>query len=213
MNTDPVAFVRDDFVRLFNTGVAAYKARGEGGDEKAKARYADIASARGKVLVRFEGDGGGTLWLSVKDGVMTLHDAEPAELPARLAIAAPADAARAGLEELAEHFDEEKAARRFARAASGEVEKVLEGHQLRFHVTFTDLPADPDEVTLRIAIGAAEPPEQPTFSATVSWDDIEDVRAGELTAQQLFGRLRIAGDATQAMALGMTLMQRRQQAR
>ena len=142
MNTDPVAFVRDDFVRLFNTGVAAYKARGEGGDEKAKARYADIASARGKVLVRFEGDGGGTLWLSVKDGVMTLTSGLVMEPP-----------------------------------------------------------------------GAAEPPEQPTFSATVSWDDIEDVRAGELTAQQLFGRLRIAGDATQAMALGMTLMQRRQQAR
>ncbi|MCZ7684493.1 MAG: SCP2 sterol-binding domain-containing protein [Sandaracinaceae bacterium] len=44
----------------------------------------------------------------------------------------------------------------------------------------------------------------------MSWDDIEDVRAGELTPQQLFGRLKLKGDASQAMALGMTLMQRRQ---
>ncbi|MEZ4335352.1 MAG: SCP2 sterol-binding domain-containing protein [Sandaracinaceae bacterium] len=209
MNTDPVAFIREDFVRLFNAGVAQYKERGEGGDDKAKARYEDIAAARGKVHVRFEGDGGGTLWLAVENGTMAVHDSEPAGLPPRLGIAAPADAAKAGLEEIEEMFDDEKAARRFARAASGEVEKVLEGNTLLFHVTFTDLPAEPDEVTLRIAIGATEPPDEPTFSASVSWDDIEDVRAGELTPQQLFGRLKISGDATQAMALGMTLMQRR----
>ncbi len=211
MNTDPVAFIREDFVRLFNAGAAEYKKRGEGGDEKAKAKYADIAAARGKVQVRFEGEGGGTIWLAVENGAMAVRDAEPDGLPPRLGIAAPADAARVGLEELEGMFDEDKAAKRFARAASGEVEKVLEGHALRFHVTFTDLPADPDEVTLRISIGATEPPSEPTFSATVSWDDIEEVRAGELTPQQLFGRLRITGDATQAMALGMTLMQRRQQ--
>ncbi|MCB9592050.1 MAG: SCP2 sterol-binding domain-containing protein [Sandaracinaceae bacterium] len=210
MNTDPVAFIREDFVRLFNLGAAQYKERGEGGDEKAKARYEDIAAARGKVFVSFEGDGGADLWLAVENGVMAIHDAEPEGLPPRMAIAAPADAARAGLDELEAHFDDDKAARRFARAASGDIEKVLEGHSLRFHVTFTDLPADPDEVTLRIAIGATEPPAEPTFAATISWDDIEDVRAGELTPQQLFGRLKITGDATQAMALGMTLMQRRQ---
>ena len=53
-----------------------------------------------------------------------------------------------------------------------------------------------------------EPPEEPTFTAAVSWDDIEDVRNGDLTAQQLFGRLRITGDASRAMAIGMMLMQR-----
>ena len=64
-------------------------------------------------------------------------------------------------------------------------------------------------MTIRIAIGAGDPPDDPKFTATVSWDDIEEVRAGELTGQQLFGRLKIQGDASQAMALGMTLMQRR----
>jgi len=211
MNTDPVAFVREDFVRLFNVGVAQYKERGEGGDDKAKARYEDIAAARGAVQIVLEGDGGGALWLAIADGAIALVDEAPADLPSRFAIAAPVDAARAGLEQLEEHFDEDKAGRRFARSASAEIEKVLEGNQLLFNVTFKDIPSDPDEVTLRIAIGSTQPPAEPTFSVAISWDDIEDVRDGELTPQQLLGRLKISGDATQAMALGMTLMQRRQQ--
>ena len=211
MNTDPVAFIREDFVRLFNVGAAQYKERADGGDDKAKARYDDIAAARGAVQVLLEGDGGGATWLTIADGAMKIVDEAPDGLPPRLGIAAPVDAARAGLEQLEEVFDEDKAARRFARSASAEIEKALEGNELLFHLTFTDLPADPDEVSLRIAIGSTEPPAEPTFSVSISWDDIEDVRDGELTPQQLLGRLKITGDATQAMALGMTLMQRRQQ--
>ncbi len=210
MNTDPVAFIREDFVRLFNVGVAQYKERADGGDDKAQARYDDIAAARGVVQVVLEGDGGAALWLAIEGGVMAVTDAAPEGLPPRMGIAAPVDAARAGLEQLEDAFDDDKAARRFARSASAEIEKALEGNQLLFHVTFTDIPADPDEVTLRIAIGSTEPPAEPTFSVAVSWDDIEDVRDGELTPQQLLGRLKITGDATQAMAIGMTLMQRRQ---
>ena len=210
MNTDPVAFIRDDFVRLFNAGVAQYAARASEGDEKAKARHDDICAARGVILVNLEGEGGASLWLTVADGQMNLVDAAPEGFPPRMGVAAPVDAARAGLEELADAFDEEKAARRFARGASGSIEQLLEAHRLNFHLSFVDLPADPDEVTLRIAIGSNDPPDEPEFAATISWDDIEDVRDGELTPQQLFGRLKITGDATRAMALGMTLMQRRQ---
>jgi hypothetical protein len=91
-----------------------------------------------------------------------------------------------------------------------ETEKALAGHTITFHLTLTDLPTDPDEATLRIGIGVEEPPADPKFTVAVSWDDIEDVRAGEMTPQQLFGRLKIKGDASQAMALGMSMMQRRQ---
>ncbi len=212
MNTDPIAFFREDFVSLFNRGVSEYRERAGGGDAKAKARLDDISAARGAIKLTFEGDGGGTLWLAVEGGAMRAEDAAPDGLPARMAVAAPADAAKAALEEVEanELLDPDKAPRRVAASASAEVEKVLEGHCLLFHVTFTDLPADPDEVTLRVAIGADEAPDEPKFSAKVSWDDIEDVRDGELTPQQLFGRLKLTGDASQAMALGMTLMQRRQ---
>ncbi len=209
MNTDPVAFFREDFPAFFNAGVAQLEERANGGDDKAKARHADIAGARGGVHVLLEG-GGGSIWLAIGDGKMEACDAEPDDRPARIGIAVPVEAARAALQELEDIIDEDKAARRIARIASAEVEAVLEGHTLDFHVTLTDIPADPEEVTLRISIGSGDPPDDPTFTAKVSWDDIADVRAGELTSQQLLGRLKITGDASQAMALGMTLMQRRQ---
>lgn len=211
MNTDPVAFFKDDFTSLFNQGVAQLKERADGGDAKAKTAYDDTHAARGAVHVVLEGDGGGELWLAVDGGEMKALDAAPADVPVRMAVGAPAAAARTALEEVdsLDLIDPERSPRRIARTASAETEKVLEGHVLEFHLTLTDLPADPDEVTLRIGIGVTDPPAAPKFTATVSWDDIEDVRAGELTPQQLFGRLKLTGDATQAMALGMTLMQRR----
>ncbi len=211
MNTDPIAFIKNDVPALFNRGVAQYKERADGGDAKAKARYEDIAAARGAIRVLFEGDGGGEVWLAVSGGELTARDARPADLPVRFVVAAPADAAKVGLEELAsaELLDREEAPRRIARSASAEIEKTLSGHTIECHLTFVDLPADPDEVTLRVGLGVEQPPANPKFTATVSWDDIEDLRAGELTPQQLFGRLKLKGDASQAMALGMTLMQRR----
>lgn len=212
MNIDPVAFFTQDFPELFNRGVAQTKERADGGDAKAKARYEDTAAARGAVRLLFEGDGGGEVWLAVENGAMKGGRTKPEGLPVRMVVAAPADAARAALEEIAsaELLEREEAPRRIARTASAETEKVLAGHTVEMHLTLTDLPADPDEVTLRIGLGVEEPPATPKFTATVSWDDIEDVRAGELTPQQLFGRLKLQGDASQAMALGMTLMQRRQ---
>jgi hypothetical protein len=215
MNTDPLAFLRKDLPKLFNDGLAQLKERADGGDAKAKASYDDAAAARGAMRLVLEGDGGGELYLAVNGAKMTVLDSRPSDLPVRFVFAAPAEAARVGLEQLEEAgiLESDKAARRFARTASAEIEKVLEGHKIEFHVTLTDLPTDPDEVTVRVGIGVDTPPDKPKFTATVSWDDIEDVRAGDLTPQQLFGRLKLKGDASQAMALGMTLMQRRQQKR
>lgn len=209
MTTDPIAFFKKDFPKLFNDGIAQLKERGDGGDAKAKASYEDAKAARGAVRVVF--DGGGEVYLAVDGGQMKGLDARP-DLPVRMVFAAPIEAAKVGLEQLEEAgvLESDKAPRRIARTASAEVEKILEGHKIEFHVTLTDLPTDPDEVTIRAGLGVDTPPTNPKFTATVSWDDIEDVRSGDLTPQQLFGRLKIKGDASQAMALGMTLMQRRQ---
>ena len=212
MNTDPVTFFREDFPALFNRGVAQIKERADGGDAKAKARYEDTAGARGAVRIVFEGDGGAELWLAVEGGAMRSADARPGDLPVRMVVAGPVEAAKAALEEVEslELLEQEAAPRRIARSASAETETALAGHTIEFHLTLSDLPTDPDEVTLRVGLGAEEPPASPKFTVGVSWDDVEDVRAGEMTPQQLFGRLKIQGDASQAMALGMSMMQRRQ---
>jgi hypothetical protein len=210
MHTDPIAFFREDFPELFNRGVEMLQ-KNAGKDDKAKARYEDTRAARGAVRVVLEGDDGGEIFLVAEGGEMKALDAAPSGMPVRMAFAGPVDALRVALERLIEEdlITNEKAPLRIARSASAEVEKVLAGHNLGFHLTLTDLPTDPAEVTVRIAVGGAEPPATPKFSAKVSWDDIEEVRAGEMTPQQLFGRLKLTGDASQAMALGMALMQRK----
>lgn len=211
MHTDPVAFFREDFPALFHRGVEQLKEAAAAGDAKAKARLEDTSAAKGAVRLRFEGADGAELWLGVQGGTMTVTDAAPDGLPVRMAVAAPTGAARAALEEIdaADVFEDARAPLRVARSASLETERLLEGHRLEFHLTVTDLPAEPSEVTLRVGIGVSEPPSDPKFTVGVSWDDIEDLRDGELAPQQLFGRLKITGDATQAMALGMSLLQRR----
>ena len=42
-------------------------------------------------------------------------------------------------------------------------------------------------------------------TAAISYDELEDMREGDLTPQQVIGRLKLTGDASRAMALGMTL--------
>ena len=212
MNTEPLPFLQDDLPSLFNRGVAALRERAEDGDEKAQARLADVEGASGAIRVVLEGDDGGELYIGTTNAVMSASEEAPEGLPIRHAIAVSAEAVEAALEEIedSDEIDEDKAVRRITRIVSAEAETLLATYKLLFHVILKDVP-DLDEVKLRIALGGDTPPDDPEFTATVSWDDIEDLRAGELTPQQLFGRLRLAGDASKAMALGMTLMQKAQE--
>ena len=96
---------------------------------------------------------------------------------------------------------------RFARTASARAEKLLAGQKLEFHVIIKDLPDEAADVVIKVAIGADAPPDKPQFTAAISYDDLEDMREGDITPQQVLGRLRLTGDASRAMALGMMLMQ------
>ncbi|MGF1466562.1 MAG: SCP2 sterol-binding domain-containing protein [Sandaracinaceae bacterium] len=210
MHTDPRAFLRTDLPLLFNRAVEALRAMADGGNEAARARHADTVGARGVARMVLTGDNGDEVFLAVEDGVMRQVDAPPPELPLRMAVAAPAEAARAALEELdsLDALDVDDPPIGFAFMISQETQRVLDGHVLRFHVRLRDLPTDPEEVTLRVALGGGEPPAEPAFTATVSYDDLEDVANGDMTPQQLLGRLRLEGDASKAMALALTMAQR-----
>lgn len=199
--TDPMSFARETLPDLFAKGVAALR---EDGPEDA---LADVVGSRG--AVRFVVEGDGEVWLSVEDGEMAAHDAKPEGLPARMAFAFSGDDARAALEMLADsgRLEEREAHIRLARSASARAEKMLEGQKLEFHVIIRDVPDRDGDVTIKVCIGGDAPPDKPQFSAAISYDDIEDLREGDITPQQVIGRLRLTGDASRAMALGMMLMQ------
>ena len=203
MSTDPIAFFLDTLPELFTRGVVALAASPE-----AQSRLADVRAARGGVQLVLEGEGGGEVYLAVDGGVMKGQRARP-ELPVRFCIAVPVEALRGGLELLEEsgsltHAD---APLRVAGLASGKTEKLVDKEKLAFHVILKNVP-ELDSVTIRIGIGVDGPPEKPGFTVTVDYDDLEEVRAGQLTPQQLFmSKLKIVGDASRALALAMTLMQ------
>ncbi len=199
--TDALEFARTTLPDLFARGVTALREDGP------PDTLADVTAARGAVRVVVEGEG--EVWLAIENGEMSVADAQPADLPPRVALAFEADAARGAIALVVDsgRLDDREAHLRFARSFSARAEKVLAGQKLEFHVIIRDVPDRDDDVVIKVAIGSETPPEKPQFTAAISYDDIEDARAGDLTPQQVIGRLRLTGDASRAMALGMMLMQ------
>lgn len=203
MHKEPLAFLDNDLPAQFRRGLAALEASGA---PTAKDELADVREAVGAVRILVEGDGGGERWVAVSNGEMTVTEDKP-ELPPRGVFAFSSEAAKGalGLLEESGRLEDPKAAMGLSRVASKRAEKVLANQKIEFHVVVVDLPDGMDDVIVRCGIGVAEPPSKPQFTATISYDDLEDMREGDLTPQQVIGRLKLTGDASRAMALGMTL--------
>lgn len=203
MHKEPLAFLENDLPAQFQKGLEKLKASSAPG---AKEELDDVLGAVGTVRVIVEGDG--ERWISVSGGEMTVSEGKP-ELPVRGVFSFTGKAARGALDLLEEsgRLDDPKAAMGLSRVASKRAEKILTNQKIEFHVIVVDLPDDAEDVVVRCGIGVAEPPVKPQFTATISFDDLEDMREGDLTPQQVIGRLKLTGDASRAMALGMTLFQ------
>lgn len=203
MHTEPLAFLENDLPARFRSGLESLRTSNA---SSARDALEDVLGAAGAVRIVVEG--AGERWVSVVRGEMTVSATRP-DLPVRGVLAVGAEAARSALEFLAEseQFDDPAAAIALSRVASKRAEEVLTGQRIEFHVIVTDLPDGMADVTVRCGVGVEEPPTRPQFTATISYDDIEDMRNGDLTPQQVIARLKLTGDASRAMALGMTLLQ------
>lgn len=211
MAKNPLSFLREDFVALFNRGMAELADKAAKGDAWAKGRLDDVRAANGCAHFVLEGDGGGDVYLEISQGEMKAHTSKPASPITRLAVSTAAATAEEGLALLLNsgQLDASGSALRVTRIASGKMEKMIEKEKLTFQLNVKDVP-DVDNVSIKVGLGFEDPPATPGFSMTVSYDDLEDMRAGDITPQQLFmTKLKIVGDASKAMALGMQLMQQR----
>lgn len=188
----------------FAKGVEALRAKTGPG---AKEGLDDVLASKGAVRLVIEGEG--DTWLIVEDGTMRAQKDRPDGYTVRMAFGFTAVAAKAAVALLQEsgRMDEPEAPARFARSASARAEKLLAGQKIEFHVIVKDVPDDQEDVVVKIGLGTDTPPEKPQFTAAISFDDLEDMREGDITPQQVLGRLRLTGDASRAMALGMMLMQ------
>ncbi|MBO6940066.1 MAG: SCP2 sterol-binding domain-containing protein [Deltaproteobacteria bacterium] len=213
MSQDVVTFLRETFPRLFEKGVSDLEAKAAGGDAKAQAALDDVKGATGAVVLEVEGVD--TVYLRADAGKMTVLDAAPDGSDVKLAVAAPSKAMQTLLGEAqaaGELEDESKAAKRAVMTASKRLQDALGDTSLEFHVIATGVP-DLDEVTIKIGLNAPEPPAEPKFTATIAYSDLEAMQTGETNIQMLFmgGKLRMAGDYSSALQMGMQLMAQMQQ--
>jgi hypothetical protein len=204
METDPLAFLRNEIPLHFARGIEALRASSS---PDARERLDDVLKARGAVRIII--GGAGEVWLRVEGGTLTAHDTRPQGVPVRVALEFESEAAREALSMFSGsgRIDDPQVSERFVRMFSARAEKILEGQKVEFHVVVKDVPDRDDDIVIKVGIGTDVPPSHPQFTVAVSYDDLEDLRAGELTADQVIGRLRLTGDASRAMSLGMMLMQ------
>ncbi len=212
MSQDVVTFLRETFPSLFEKGVSDLEAKAAGGDAKAQAALDDVKGATGAVVLEVEGVD--TVYLRADAGKMQVLDAAPDGGDVKLAVAAPSQAMQMllGEAQAAGELEDERAAKRAVMTASKRLQDALGATSLEFHVIATGVP-ELDEVTIKIGLNAPEPPAEPKFTATIAYSDLEAMQTGETNIQALFmgGKLRMAGDYSAALQMGMQLMAQMQQ--
>ena len=213
VTTDPVQLLSSTIPDLFNSAIAEIRSQADGGDSDAKARLEGfISSPAMAVLVRLEGDSEKDLFVVYEGGKLTTTETRPLA-PVLAAFAVSEEAFEVSLEELESDVEAGLARlkRRLLRAKPGRAQAALDKLKdapVLFHYLTTDTP-DFDEIRVKIALGAGEPPEDPTFTLGLDYDTFEELRAGKLKPQALLGRLQLSGDASRAMQWMMEQVQRR----
>ncbi|MCA9533584.1 MAG: SCP2 sterol-binding domain-containing protein [Myxococcales bacterium] len=212
MSTEPLQFLRDTAPTLFKKGIEALEGKASAGDARAIKTLEGIRSVTGAAF--FVADGAGEVYLASKAGEISVSDSAPAGVPIKFAVGFPAEAAEMVLGEAASEgaIDDPRVAMGVAQIPNPDLDTMLAGKTLTCHLVIEDVP-DLGNVTVRIGLNVPEPPATPGFTATLKFTDLEDLREGEINAQQLFmgGKLRMAGDYSVALQVAMGMMAKAQQ--
>lgn len=212
MSHDPIAFLKETFPALHQKGMALLEQKAASGSSLAKTMLENCKSVVGQARIDFTGRG--TLYVLARDGKVEVADAPFSGAAVKIAAEVPADAAEIVLGEAMSEsaFEDEKLLMGLTQVANAELEKALAGRPMTCHLTIADSP-DLGDVTVKVGFNVEEPPASPQFTARLEYDDLEDLRAGDVNLQQLFmgGKMRMTGDYSVAMQVGMQLAMRAQQ--
>ncbi len=204
MTTDAITAVRETIPAPFKKGVDLLDARAADGSEKAKAILEDIRAFSGAAFIQIDGEG--QAYLNISSGAVSVGDAAAEGLPVKVAVGISPEGFPLLMEEIEEEgvLDDDAAAVGAARLVSKRMDELVEGREMEFHVTILDVP-DVGEVTARVGFNVSEPPAEPKFKATMKFDDLEDLREGDIDVKKLFmgGKLRMEGDYSVAIQLLM----------
>jgi hypothetical protein len=198
---------------LVNAATAEMKANADKGDAELAQRYADLETNSGAIRVVLEGKGGADLYLVSDKGKFRADKTAPSGMPVWLAVGVDLEQANVGLEELEDEIEKglaflrKRLTRQNPKRTRGALEKLAK-EALQYHVVIKDTP-DFDEVRIKIALGASEPPAKPNFTVSIDYDTLAQVRDRKVKPQALLSKLQLSGDSSRFMALLMELAQRR----
>jgi hypothetical protein len=207
MTTQPIDFLQETFPMLFTRGVAVLEGRAAGGDERARRVLEDVKGVTG--AVRLEVDDHPPVVLSGKAGVLTAGNQPEEGVPLKATARIPGDAVELlfGSALRSGALEDDEVAVGAAQTASKRFEDALAGQPMSFEATVRDVP-ELGDVVLRVAFNLPEVPVEPGFTTELQFSDLEAVRHGELTIQELFlgGKLKMEGDYSLALQISMQLL-------
>jgi putative sterol carrier protein len=209
----PIELITKTVPALLTEARAETEGLAKQGDEAAKQRLAELASAAPLVVrVVLEGKGGKDFYVLFENGELKVQETAPATR-ASFAVATPYEALELTLEEMGGELEKGLARlkKRLPHVSPVRLRKFIDrlaGENMRFHYVVKDTP-DFEEVRTKISIGDGTPPEKPTFTVTLEYEVIELLRERKLKPQALLGRVQLSGDSTRAMQLVMDMMQKR----
>lgn len=207
MTVLPIEFLRESFPQLFARGIEVLENRAAGGDERAQRILADVKGVTGAASLQI--DDQPPVVLSASKGTLTSGDAPADEVPIRIVAFLPGNALELLLGEAARAgaLDNEEVAVGAAQTASKRFEDALAGRPMTCVVTITEVP-DLGNIELQVGFNVPALPAEPGFTTELHFSDLESVRRGELTLQELFlgGKLKMEGDYSLALQIAMQLL-------
>jgi len=212
VTTKPTELLSKTIPEVVNAAVAEMKSAADQGDADAKQRYADLSTHPGAARIVLEGKGGGDLYL-VSENAQLRSSSQAPSVPVLFAIGVAAEAFELALEEVEDKIEPalSRIQKRLVRLSPTKTRALLDklaAEKLSFHLIIKDTP-DFDEVRVKIATGSAEPPATPKFTVTIDYDTLQQLRERKIKPQAVLSKLKLSGDSSRAMQLGMELMQRR----
>lgn len=170
----------------------------------------DLRAMRVSLRVVLAGDPPRNFFLNLADGKLSLADA-PAEPPLVTIEQSEADWAAAVEREGVGGFDmfSGKAAAPGSMSLTPARAQKLRALKGSLRLVLTDLPGGEADRAWSITTRFGDAPEgPPTTTMTMKYEDSQAMRSGGLNPQQAFmaGKIKIAGDMSFAMQLGMAMM-------
>ena len=199
--------IQNEIPALYTRALSAAEAQQAADELPWKGRHEQMLLARGGMYIEVVGEGHLFVW--VDQGELHTSTTSPEGVPIRAAIKGDPQAIDITLHasEAQAALQETEALEATAFLASADVMKTVERFPMRGDFKIIGIP-EFDEVAVSVAIPGPELSDPSNFSVTARFDDLEDVRNGDLAPRKLLmgGKLRFQGAYTPFLQLGLEIL-------